>query len=158
MCSAGEFIPLRPFFSLLLFLLQLHVFPCRRPCLWTGHASLPGVSISAGLGAHPSSAPDASAASDASCFPADQSTEPTPAFPALPSLPLPSPNPSNPFCELPLQCKVTDAFPHAMKKKRVKDQASAEWTRVLHLLKSLKVNCLSRSSSDASLCSTTGSF
>lgn len=71
---------------------------------------------------------------------------------------LPSLNPSNPFCELPLQCKVTDAFPHAMKKERVKNQASAEWTRVLHLLKSLKVNCLARRSSAASLCSATGSF
>lgn len=106
------------FFSLLLFLLQLHVFPCRRPCLWTGHASLPGVSISAGLRAHPSSALDASAASDARRFPDDQSTEPTPAFPAFPLPPLPSHNPFNPFCELPLQCKVTDAFPHAMKKKK----------------------------------------
>lgn len=119
-CSAGEFIPLRPFFPLLLFLIQLHVFPCRRPCLWTGHASLPGVSISAGLRAHPSSALHASAASDARRFPADQSTEPTPAFPALPPLPLPSSNLSNPFCELPLQCKVTDAFPHAIKNKKEK--------------------------------------
>lgn len=87
------------FFPLLLFLSQLHVFPCRRPCLWTGHASLPGVSISAGLGAHPSSAPDASAASDARRFPADQSAEPTLAFPEPPPTPpsLLSSSPPTPF-------------------------------------------------------------
>lgn len=63
-------------------------------------------------------APDASAASDARRFPADQSAEPTPTFPALPSSPRPpAPTLHSPLGELPLRCKVTDAFPHAIKKK-----------------------------------------
>lgn len=89
--SASSF-PLRPFF----FLLPLYSFFSYSSMLFPagGHAcgqAMPHcreLALAQVWGLIHHRAPDASAASDARRFPADQSAEPTPTFPALPS-PLP---------------------------------------------------------------------
>lgn len=99
-----RFIPLLSFFFFF-FSLHLRVFPvgeygCGQAMPHCWELALAQVQCSSIIGRRFVMPP----ASDATCFPADQSAKPTPTFPR--TIP----------CELPLRCKVTDPFSRVEKK------------------------------------------
>lgn len=86
--SAGEFIPLRPFFFLPLYFFFSYssmFSPAGGHACGQAMPHCRELALAQVWGLIHHRAPDASAASDARRFPADQSAEPTPTFPALPS-------------------------------------------------------------------------